>query len=86
MSTSTAVDVLIFFSEAKPFNSGVLGQSVSSAEVIDLRGVPRAHLEIGRNGRKRLKYEQESLWLFPPSDLGRVQSHKLDDLLYGERF
>ena len=58
--------------------------SESVAEVIDLRGVPRALPVIGPDGRKRLEYAADSFWGLPPLDLGDLRSDRLDDFLYGE--
>lgn len=67
---------------ARPEYGGII--SGLAGEIIDLRGVPRARVVIGSDGRKRLEYEAGSLWALPPIDLGRVRSDRLDDYLYGE--
>lgn len=54
------------------------------AEVIDLRGVPRARVVIGPDGRKRLEYAADSFWGLPPLALGNLRSDQLDDFLYDE--
>ncbi len=57
--------------------------SVSVADVIDLRGVPRARIIVDADGKKHLVYEEGALCAFPPIDLGGVSSENLDDFLYG---
>ena len=76
-----AVAGLTYLFTEEPFRYPAQAVSSSGGEIIDLRGVPRAHLVI-QDGHKQLKYEEGSFWALPPIDLGEVQSDRLDDFLY----
>jgi hypothetical protein len=83
MDTAQAAD-MFFNGQGPSFGWEPMGAvSEPVAEVIDLRGVPRAKLVIDPAGRKRLIYEKGSLWAFPPTDLGPIRSDRLDEVLYG---
>lgn len=47
-------------------------------------GQPQCALIVELDGRRHIEYLEGSAFFFPPTDLGRVQSDRLDDYLYGQ--
>lgn len=82
MNASEVAEVLLYGVDPSwsPASREVVSEPL--AEVVDLRGVPRARLVVDSQGRKRLEYDKDSLWAFPPVDLGPIRSNRLDEFLY----